>query len=115
MFDSECIFCKIINGEIPSVKVYEDDKVLAFNDVNPQAPVHVVVVPKTHMVSANDITTENSIYIQKIFEAIPEIAKKLGIDKDGYRIINNCGKNAGQTVDHIHFHILGGKKFSESF
>ncbi len=111
----DCIFCKIISGDIPSNKVYEDEYVLAFKDINPQAPVHIVVIPKTHMKSANDVTPENSIYVQKIFEAVPEIAKSAGVAEDGYRIISNCGKNAGQTVDHLHFHILGGKIFSENF
>ena len=105
----DCLFCKIINGEIPSDKVYENDKVYAFRDIAPQAPIHVVIVPKTHIASANDITADNSSAVANIYEAIPEIAKSLGISKSGYRIVNNCGKDAGQTVFHIHFHLLGGE------
>lgn len=115
MLDKDCLFCKIINGEIPSKKVYDDEYVTAFCDIAPQAPVHIVIVPKTHIKCANDITPENSVYIQKVFEAAPKIADAAQIAKDGYRIINNCGENAGQTVEHIHFHMLGGKKFSETF
>ena len=105
----DCLFCKIINGEIPSDKVYENDKVYAFRDIAPQAPIHVVIVPKTHIASANDITADNSSAVANIYEAIPEIAKSLGISKSGYRIVNNCGMDAGQTVFHIHFHLLGGE------
>lgn len=105
----DCLFCKIINGEIPSDKVYENDKVYAFRDIAPQAPIHVVIVPKTHIASANDITADNSSAVADIYEAIPEIAKSLGISESGYRIVNNCGKDAGQTVFHIHFHLLGGE------
>ena len=106
---NDCLFCKIIAGEIPSKKVYEDENVYAFHDIAPNAPVHVLVVPKTHISSANDVTPENSHYIAKVFEAIPKIAEMLGLD-NGYRVINNCGDDAGQTVKHIHFHILGGVK-----
>ncbi len=109
----DCLFCKIIDGEIPSTKVYEDDMVLAFRDINPQAPEHIVVVPKTHIESANDITAENSKYVAAVFEAIPKIANDLGIAADGYRVVNNCGKNGGQTVPHLHFHILGGKLYTD--
>lgn len=106
-----CVFCEIINGNIPSTKVYEDDMVVAFKDLNPVAPVHVLVVPKMHIESVNDITPENSVYVQKIFEVIPKIAKKLDISS--YRVINNCGADAGQTVMHLHFHIIGGIKMDE--
>lgn len=109
----DCLFCKIIDGEIPSTKVYEDDTVLAFRDINPQAPEHIVVVPKTHIESANEITTENSKYVAAVFEVIPKIANELGFAKDGYRVVNNCGKNGGQTVPHLHFHILGGKLYTD--
>lgn len=109
----DCLFCKIIGGEIPSTKVYEDDMVLAFRDINPQAPEHIVVVPKTHIESANEITEDNSKYVLAIWETIPKIASKFGFAKDGYRVINNCGKNGGQTVPHLHFHILGGKVFTD--
>ena len=105
----DCIFCKIVNGEIPSKKAYEDDKVLAFFDIQPQAPVHIVVIPKEHIESMNGITADNSQLVAHIFEVIPKIAKENGLD-DGYRVVSNCGANAGQTVFHIHFHILGGDK-----
>ncbi len=108
-----CIFCKIISGEIPSSKVYEDDKIYAFHDVNPQAPVHVLVIPKEHIESANDIDASNSEVIGAIFEKIPEIARICGLT-GGYRIISNCGEDACQTVKHLHFHIVGGKKLPES-
>ncbi len=104
----DCLFCKIIAGEIPSTKVYENDKVYAFRDIAPAAPEHVVMVPKKHICCANKITAENSSCVADIFEAVPEIAKKIGVADDGYRIVNNCGKNGGQTVMHLHFHMLGG-------
>lgn len=107
----DCLFCKIIAGEIPSDKVYEDDMALAFRDINPQAPEHVIIIPKAHITSANDITAENSKYVAHIFEIIPQIAKKLGIDEKGYRVINNCGEYGGQTVLHLHFHLTGGRQF----
>ena len=108
----DCIFCKIVNGDIPSNKVYEDDTVLAFHDIAPQMPVHVIVIPKMHIASAAEVNEENSAVIAHIFEVIPKIAKDLGLD-NGFRIINNCGKDGGQTVGHIHFHILGGKTLGE--
>lgn len=105
-----CVFCKIVAGEIPSKKAYEDDSVLAIYDINPQAPVHIVFMPKEHVLScADDITEDNSAVIAQIFVAIAKVAKELGL-KDGYRIINNCGAAAGQTVQHIHFHLLAGKE-----
>lgn len=106
-----CLFCDIINGDIPSTKVYEDDMIYAFRDINPVAPVHVLVVPKAHIDSVNDVTAENSKYVAHIFEKIPEIAKSEGISS--YRVINNCGKDAGQTVMHLHFHIIGGVELGE--
>lgn len=108
----DCIFCKIAAGEIPSNKVYEDEYCLAFHDINPQTPVHVLVIPKMHICCADAITAENSIYVAKIFEAIPTVAKQAGL-KNGYRIISNCGEDACQTVKHLHFHIMGGKKLPE--
>lgn len=109
----DCIFCKIVNGDIPSSKVYEDDKILAFNDINPQAPVHIVIIPKEHILScANDITEDNADIISYIFTKIPEIAKIAGTE-DGYRIINNCGAKGAQSVFHIHFHLLGGTTLTE--
>lgn len=101
----DCLFCKIINGEIPSTKVYEDDMVYAFNDIDPKAPFHVIVIPKKHITSAADITNENSSYISAIFEAIAKIAKENNLEK-GFRVVNNCGEDGGQTVGHIHFHML---------
>ena len=108
-----CIFCAIINGDIPSKKVYEDENVYAFLDINPQAPVHALVVPKAHIGSADEIPDENSTTVAKIFEAIPKVAKELGLT-NGYRIISNVGEDGCQSVKHIHFHILGGKKLSET-
>ena len=107
----DCLFCKIIAGEIPSAKVYEDENVYAFKDINPQAPVHVLVVPKTHVCCADKIDAQNSTYVAKIFEAIPKIAKDMGLT-NGYRLVSNCGPDACQTVPHLHFHILGGKKLA---
>lgn len=107
----DCLFCKIIAGEIPSSKVYEDDKILCFKDINPQSEVHALVVPKQHICCANAINNENSAVVAYIFEKIPEIAKLLGISD--YRIINNCGEGAGQTVMHLHFHILSGANLGE--
>lgn len=106
----DCIFCKIAAGEIPSTKVYEDDKVLAFKDINPLAPVHILVIPKTHIESVAEITAENSAVVAHIFEVIAKIAKEQGIDKEGFRVVSNCGENGCQSVKHLHFHILGGKK-----
>ena len=105
---SDCLFCKIIAGSIPSTKVYEDETVFAFRDIAPQASTHILVIPKAHLSSVNDITAENSAVVAHIFEVIPQIAKAEGLD-GGYRVVSNCGDNAGQTVHHLHFHILGGK------
>lgn len=105
---SDCLFCKIIAGEIPSAKVYEDDTVLAFRDINPQAPTHILVIPKTHISGVDGVTAENSAVVAHIFEVIPAIARSEGLP-GGYRVVSNCGADAGQTVPHLHFHILGGK------
>ena len=107
----DCIFCKIVTGDIPSTKVYEDDTVLAFRDINPEAPVHVIVIPKEHISSANEICESNSAVVTHIFEVIPKIAAAEEL-ADGYRIITNIGANGGQSVHHLHFHILGGKKLT---
>ena len=107
----DCLFCKIINGEVPSTKVYEDDLIYAFNDIAPQAPHHVILIPKQHIASANEITAENSACVAHIFEVIPKLAKELGFAKNGYRVINNCGADGGQTVNHLHFHLVGGRQF----
>ncbi|MBO4338757.1 MAG: histidine triad nucleotide-binding protein [Clostridiales bacterium] len=107
----DCIFCKIVNGEIPSSKVYEDDKVYAFNDINPQSDRHILVIPKEHICCANRIDETNSSLVAHIFEVIPKIAAQEGLEF--YRIINNCGEKAGQTVMHLHFHILSGENLGE--
>ena len=104
----DCLFCKIIKGDIPSTKVYEDELVYAFRDIAPQAPTHVLVIPKAHIDSVNGITEENSAVVAHIFEVIPKIAAAEGLT-GGYRVVSNCGADAGQTVFHLHFHILGGK------
>lgn len=106
-----CIFCKIVAGEIPSTKVYEDEKVLAFRDINPMAPTHILVIPKTHIPSVDGVTPANSDVVAHIFEVIPAIAAKEGLT-NGYRVVSNCGPDAGQTVPHLHFHILGGRELT---
>ena len=108
----DCLFCKIIEGAIPSAKVYENEWVYAFRDIAPQAPVHVLIVPKVHIASADGINAENSAYVAKIFEAIPEIAKTEGL-VNGYRVLTNCGEDGCQSVKHLHFHLLGGKKLPD--
>ena len=108
---SDCLFCKIISGEIPSTKVYEDDLVYAFRDIAPMAPTHILVVPKTHIQDVSGITPENSAVAAHIFEVIPQLAAQEGLT-NGYRVVSNCGADAGQTVPHLHFHILGGKQLS---
>ena len=108
----DCIFCKIIAGDIPSSKVYEDERCYAFRDINPQTPVHVLVVPKKHIASADEVKGENSEYVSAIFEAIPKIAKAEGLT-NGYRVITNCGEDGCQSVKHLHFHLMGGRKLPE--
>ena len=108
---TDCLFCKIIAGEIPSTKVYEDETVFAFRDIAPQAPTHILVVPKAHLDSCDAVTAENSAVIAHIFEVIPIIARAEGLEK-GYRVVSNCGSDAGQTVKHLHFHILGGRELA---
>jgi len=107
---NDCLFCKIINGEIPTEKIYEDEYIIAFYDIYPQAPVHILVIPKKHIVSAADIDTENSLHIAKCFEVISLLAKKEKLDK-GFRVVTNSGAEGGQTIFHLHFHLLGGKTF----
>ena len=109
----DCLFCKIISGDIPSSRVYEDDYCFAFKDINPQTPVHILVVPKLHVPGADGINGENSVYVAKIFEAIPNIAAQAGLT-NGYRVITNCGEDACQSVKHLHFHIMGGRKLPEN-
>ena len=107
----DCLFCKIVNGEIPSTKVYEDDYLYAFNDINPQAPVHVLIIPKKHIDSAADITNENADLVAKVFVAAAKIAKELNLE-NGFRIVTNSGEFGCQSVHHIHFHLLSGKQLS---
>ncbi len=106
-----CLFCKIVAGDIPSTKVYEDEKVLAFRDIAPMAPVHILVLPKAHIGSVDEVCAENADVVAHIFTVIPQIAKAEGLE-NGYRVVSNCGADAGQTVHHLHFHILGGKQLS---
>ena len=108
---ADCLFCKIVAGEIPSAKVYEDDYVYAFKDIDPKAPFHAIVIPKEHIASADDITSENSVLIAKVFEAIAKIAKQENLE-NGYRVVNNCGSDGGQTVHHIHFHLLARRNLA---
>lgn len=107
-----CLFCSIVKGEIPSTKVYEDEKILAFRDINPQAPTHILVIPKEHIASVDGVDSSNSAVVAHIFETIPKIAAEEGL-KNGYRVITNIGEDGAQSVKHLHFHILGGKKLSE--
>lgn len=104
----DCLFCKIVNGEIPSKKLYEDELVYVFHDISPEAPVHFLAIPKQHITSANEINSENSSIIAHIFEVISNLAKELNLS-DGFRVVTNCGKDGGQTVEHLHFHVLAGR------
>ena len=106
-----CLFCKIVKGDIPSTKVYEDALVLAFRDIAPMAPTHILVIPKAHIGSVAEVNAENAAVVAHIFTVIPAIAKAEGLE-NGYRVVSNCGADAGQTVPHLHFHILGGKQLS---
>lgn len=106
----DCIFCKIAAGDIPAKKAYEDESVIAFYDLEPQAPVHILIIPKEHIASCADITSENSAVVAHVFEVAAKLGKELGLD-NGYRIVNNCGKDGGQTVHHLHFHFMGGREF----
>ena len=108
---TDCLFCKIARGEIPSKKVYEDETVYAFEDIDPQAPFHVIVIPKQHIASAAEISPENSAVVAKIFEAIAVIAKEQGLGK-GFRVVTNCGEDGGQTVGHLHFHLLARRNLA---
>lgn len=109
----DCLFCKIIAGEIPSTKVYEDDEILAFRDIAPQAPTHILVIPKAHIGGIDELTEENSFVVAHIFAKIAEIARKEGL-ADGYRVVSNVGEHGCQSVRHLHFHILGGKQLNGS-
>lgn len=105
----DCLFCKIIHGEIPSSKVYEDETVYGFLDIDPQAPTHIILVPKAHIPSANALTEENASVVGHIFAVAAALAKEQGFAEKGYRIVNNCGEDGGQTVGHLHFHLLAGR------
>lgn len=107
----DCLFCKIVSGEIPSKKMFENDDVLAFYDIDPQAPFHVIVISKAHISGANKINSENSIVVAKVFEAIAIIAKENNLE-NGFRVVNNCGEDGGQTVNHLHFHLLARRNLS---
>ena len=108
---SDCLFCKIAKGEIPSRKAYEDDRILAFYDLDPQAPVHILLIPKTHIAGADELTEENSGVVAHIFCVASRLARELGLE-NGYRIVNNCGADGGQSVRHLHFHLLGGRSMA---
>lgn len=105
----DCLFCKIANGEIPVKKIYEDDKMLAFEDINPVAPVHVLIIPKSHITSAMEIDDDNSEVVGHIFRVAKKLAIQFGISEGGFRIVNNCGEDGGQSVKHLHFHLIGGR------
>ena len=107
-----CLFCKIVAGDIPSTRVYEDETVLAFRDIAPQAPTHILVIPKTHIGSVAEITAENSAVVAHIFEVIAQIAAQESLDS-GFRVVSNCGEHGCQSVKHLHFHILGGRQLGE--
>ena len=107
---AECLFCNIIEGKVPSDKVFENEWVYAFRDISPVAPQHILIIPKQHIASVNEITTENSAMVAKVYEAAKEIVQMLGITEDGYRIVTNCGEKAGQTVFHLHFHLIAGRE-----
>lgn len=109
----DCLFCKIIRGEIPSTKVYEDEEILAFKDINPAAPIHILVIPKKHIKSLVELEKEDEILIGKIYTVINKIAEEQGVKEKGYRVIVNCGKDGGQEVEHLHFHLLAGKPLGE--
>ena len=108
---NDCLFCKIVKGEIPSTKVYENEWVYAFLDIDPQAPFHAIVIPKEHIKSAAEISGENSFLVAKVFEATAEIARQENLQK-GFRVVNNCGEDGGQTVGHIHFHLLARRNLA---
>ena len=110
---NECLFCKIVKGEILSTKVYEDDEILAFKDINPAAPIHILVIPKKHITSLAELQKDDEILIGKIYSVINKIAQEQGVKEKGYRVIVNCGEDGGQEVMHLHFHLLAGTKLGE--
>lgn len=110
---ADCIFCKIVNKEIPSQVLYEDDNILAFKDINPVAPVHILIIPKKHLVNINDLTEEDKVLIGDIFVIIKKLAAELGVSESGYRVVTNTGPDSGQEVAHLHFHLIGGKELGK--
>ena len=112
MFDENCIFCKIAAGQIPSKIVYSDEDVVAFEDINPQAPHHILLIPRNHIASMADLTAEDGPTLVSLFTTAAKLAQNMGIDKSGYRFVTNVGPDSGQSVFHLHFHLLGGRKFS---
>ncbi|PTX64857.1 histidine triad (HIT) family protein [Melghirimyces profundicolus] len=109
---SDCIFCKIVKGDVPSEKVYEDESVLAFKDIHAQAPVHLLVIPKAHIPSVRELGEKDGALLGRIFSTINRLAEENGLAERGFRIVNNCGEEGGQTVHHIHFHLLGGRSLT---
>lgn len=109
---TDCLFCKILSGEISAEVVAENDYAMAFNDIDPQAPVHVLIIPKKHIASLNEVSIEDTYYLAGIIMLAQEVAEKKGIKEDGYRLVNNCGEQGGQTVGHLHFHLLGGRQMT---
>ena len=112
MSDPDCLFCKIVAGDVPAESVYEDDSVLAFRDINPQAPTHALVIPRTHIATINDIDAEHREVIGQLFIAAAAVAREAGIEDDGYRVVMNCNEGAGQSVFHVHLHVLGGRRMN---
>jgi len=110
----DCIFCQIVAGKIPSEILYQDEKVIAFRDINPQAPIHLVIIPKRHIPSLTHLSEEDSPLIGHMVNAANELAKKEGIAESGYRLVINCGKQGGQLVPHLHLHLLGGRRLSDA-
>ena len=110
--DPDCLFCRIVAGELPSTRVFEDDVVFGIRDINPQAPTHILLMPKVHIASADDLTATDSDLLGRMFEIAAQLARSEGIADDGYRVVTNVGRNGGQTVDHLHFHLLGGRRFT---
>jgi histidine triad (HIT) family protein len=108
----DCLFCRVVAGDLPSTPVHEDDLVVAIRDINPQAPTHILILPRAHIASADDLTRADGELLGRIFEVAAKLARSEGIAEDGYRIVTNVGRNGGQTVDHLHFHLLGGRRFT---
>jgi histidine triad (HIT) family protein len=107
-----CLFCRIVAGELPSTRVHEDDLVVAIRDINPQAPTHILLLPRRHIPSADDLTARDGDLLARIFEDVAQLARAEGIAESGYRVVTNVGRDGGQTVDHLHFHLLGGRRFT---